>query len=303
MKWRKLGRVFDPTDAAAWMRTHAALPIPRHLDGDRFLVYCSGRDDQGRAQIGSVEIEVGESPRLIAVNPEPIVRFGELGTYDDRGILTSSLVENGDKLVLYTTGVNLGVTVPFYYAVGAAISLDGGVTWQKYTDGPILDRNTVDPILTASPYVLIENGTWRMWYMSGAKWTLEDGKPKHYYHLRYCESKDGLRWNRAGRIAIDFAVGEYAISRPNIVRDPGCYRMWFASRGDAYRLRYAESEDGFAWRREEGLAGIDVTLGEWDSDMLCYPYVFDHAGKRYMLYNGNAYGRTGFGLAILESAT
>jgi len=33
---------------------------------------------------------------------------------------------------------------------------------------------------------------------------------------------------------------------------------------------------------------------------ICYPYVFDHAGSRYMLYNGNGYGRTGFGIAILE---
>ncbi|MDH5276133.1 MAG: hypothetical protein OEW88_06890, partial [Gammaproteobacteria bacterium] len=31
-----------------------------------------------------------------------------------------------------------------------------------------------------------------------------------------------------------------------------------------------------------------------------YAFIFDHDGKRYMLYNGNGYGRTGFGLAVAE---
>ena len=44
---------------------------------------------------------------------------------------------------------------------------------------------------------------------------------------------------------------------------------------------------------------IDVSNDGWDSEMICYPYVFDHKGKRYMLYNGNDYGKKGFGLAIL----
>jgi hypothetical protein len=34
--------------------------------------------------------------------------------------------------------------------------------------------------------------------------------------------------------------------------------------------------------------------------MIEYPCVFDHDRRRYMLYNGNDYGRTGIGLAVLE---
>jgi hypothetical protein len=34
--------------------------------------------------------------------------------------------------------------------------------------------------------------------------------------------------------------------------------------------------------------------------MICYPFVFDHAGSRFMLYNGNGYGKTGFGIAVWE---
>jgi hypothetical protein len=35
--------------------------------------------------------------------------------------------------------------------------------------------------------------------------------------------------------------------------------------------------------------------------MIEYPFVFDHGGARYMLYNGNGYGRSGVGLAVLEA--
>ena len=51
-------------------------------------------------------------------------------------------------------------------------------------------------------------------------------------------------------------------------------------------------------KQEENLNNLSKT--GWDSEMICYPYVFDRKGERYMLYNGNGYGKTGFGLAVLE---
>jgi hypothetical protein len=35
----------------------------------------------------------------------------------------------------------------------------------------------------------------------------------------------------------------------------------------------------------------------WDSQMLCFPYVIETRSGRYLFYNGNDYGRTGFGVA------
>jgi hypothetical protein len=58
--------------------------------------------------------------------------------------------------------------------------------------------------------------------------------------------------------------------------------------------------DGDNWVRKDDESGIDVSAEGWDSQMICYPFVMDHKGERYMLYNGNGYGRTGFGVAILE---
>ena len=47
--------------------------------------------------------------------------------------------------------------------------------------------------------------------------------------------------------------------------------------------------------------GIDVSEEGWDSQMICYSFVFSHKENYYMLYNGNQNGKEGFGLTILKT--
>jgi hypothetical protein len=193
------------------------------------------------------------------------------------------------------------VTVPFYFYAGLAVSEDGGQTFHRHSPSPVLERDAVDPYLTASPCVLHDGGRWRMWYVSGTGWSMVDGEPAHRYHLKYAESEDGLTWARDGTVCIDYASeDEYAIARPCVVHDSDGYRMWFAARGERYRIGYAESDDGIEWRRDDTRAGIDLSEDGWDSEMACYPYVLRHREHEYMLYNGNGYGATGIGYAVRE---
>ena len=78
--------------------------------------------------------------------------------------------------------------------------------------------------------------------------------------------------------------------------------MWYSYRGQSYRLGYAESANGLNWQRKDGQVGIDVSDAGWDSEMIEYAHVFAHKGEQYMLYNGDGYGKTGVGLAILAGA-
>ncbi|MEO8382305.1 MAG: hypothetical protein ABI779_21775 [Acidobacteriota bacterium] len=193
----------------------------------------------------------------------------------------------------------LGRTVPFYLAVGLAISDDGGRTFVKHSMAPILDRNEVDPILTASPSVLVVDGLWRMWYVSAVRWEGGRDGSRHHYLIKYAQSRDGIRWDRDGRLAIPFRTpDEYAMGRPHVVRDAGLYRMWYCIRGDRYRLAYAESNDGLVWRRCD--AGFPARA-DWDAEMQAYPMVLRDGGRWLMFYNGNRYGATGFGCATAEA--
>ena len=76
--------------------------------------------------------------------------------------------------------------------------------------------------------------------------------------------------------------------------------MWYARRFAQYRLGYAWSPDGHNWIRRDHLVSFTGLWEEWESEARTYPCVFEHSGRVYMLYNGNGYGREGFGIAILD---
>jgi len=300
VQWKKLGRLFDPTGRAPWMATHAAGPCPQWISGDRHRIYCTGRDERGRGQVGYFEIDLNRPTDLLAFTPEPAIRLGPLGAFDDSGVVNACIVGHGGLEYHFYSGLTLGVPVPFTFFLGLAVSGDRGRTIEKVSRAPILPRDDVDPFLAGAASVLVENGVWRMWYTSGVRWAIEDDKPRHYYHIKYAESADGRSWRRDGRVCIDFEPGEYAIGKPCVVRDRDRYRMWYSHRGTTYRIGYAESADGLEWIRRDAEVGIDVSASGWDSEMIEYGWVFDHDGRRYMLYNGNGYGKTGIGLAVLE---
>jgi hypothetical protein len=231
---------------------------------------------------------------------EPVLMPGELGTFDDRGVTMSCLVEYEGARYLYYTGWMLGVTVPFYFAVGLAVS-DDGRTFRRASRAPLLDRSEIDPFLTASPFVLVEDGRWRMWYVSGTGWTSDVPRPRHRYHIKYAESADGLAWTRHRDACIDYAgPDEYAFGRPFVRRERGLYRMWYSYRGARYRIGYAESADGIRWERRDDHRGLEPSGAGWDSEMVEYPWIVDADGRLWMLYNGNDYGATGVGLAVWE---
>jgi hypothetical protein len=297
MEWVDRERFFEPAGQAPWIGTHAALPVIQPLV-ERQRLYFSSRDLRGRSHIGYVELSLDDPHRLKHVSPTAVLSPGALGAFDDAGVTSSCLVMNGDQLLLYYTGWTLGVTVPFYLHVGLAVSDDDGRTFHRVSTAPLLDRTDADPYLTASPWVLIEDGMYRMWYVSGSRWSSNSEGPRHYYHIKYAESQDGRRWHRRGVVCIDYqSPGEYAFGRPCVVRDGERYRMWYSYRGDRYRIGYAESRDGICWTRMDALNGLGPSETGWDSEMVTYPIVVTHRDRFSMLYNGNGYGRTGIGIA------
>ena len=160
------------------------------------------------------------------------------------------MIDHGHRTYCFYTGWTLGMSVPFYLNAGLACSDDGGLTFERVSPAPLLDRSAVDPYLTASPWVIVEDGTWRMWYVSGTEWTETSEGPRHRYHIKYAESRDGLRWERTGIVCLDYrSAEEFAFGRPCVLRDGDLYRMWYSYRGAAYRIGYAESADGIVWTR------------------------------------------------------
>jgi hypothetical protein len=281
-----------------WANSHAALPIVEHLEPDRIRIYFTGRDARSRGHIGTVELDLSGGEEDLAYADQPVLRPGGLGAFDDNGVTGSCLVQHNSTRYLYYSGWSLGRTVPFYFYAGCAVSEAGG-PFERVSAGPLLERNDIDPYLTASPWVLRESERWRMWYVSGLGWT-DGSDPRPSYHVKYAESNDGVSWTRAGHVCIDFEhPGEYAIGRPCVRRADDRYLMWYCFRGDAYRLGYAESDDGLTWTRKDDEIQLDGPPGGFDSEMQAYPIVEELRGRPHLLYNGDRYGATGIGWAVV----
>ncbi len=298
--WRSGGLVLSPP-SRPWARTHAALPAVLPDPAGGYELFYSPRDDRGRAHIARARLSVdGGRPVITELDEQPVLAPGPLGAFDESGVTMSCAVADGERTLLFYTGWTLGVTVPFYFYAGLAVREPGATRFERVSQAPVLERDRVDPYLTASPWVIRDEGRWRMWYVSGAGWRTVQGEPQHLYHIRYAESEDGVRWRREGRVCVDFADDdEYAMGRPCVVRDGDRYRMYFAARGERYQLAYAESDDGLRWRRHDASLRLPAAA-EWEREMRAYPVVLDDGEARFLLYNGNGYGRTGFGYVAGE---
>jgi hypothetical protein len=145
---------------------------------------------------------------------------------------------------------------------------------------------------------MIESGIWRMWYVSGFKWSEVSNFLYSYYDIKYAESTDGIFWRREGLVCVGHKPGERNIARPCIVKEDGLYRMWYSYMTDSgYRIGYAESLDGYSWTRYDEGVGIEPSITGWDSREVSYPWVFSEEGSKFMLYTGNDFSRGGLGLA------
>lgn len=300
MKWTKLGHVFVPDGRLQWARAYAANPVAERIDGDLYRIYFSTRDERNRSSVGFIEIDIKDPNKILHESEVPILSPGDLAMFDDSGASIGCIVPVGDKRYLYYMGWHLTVTVPWQNAIGLAVGEAPGGPFVRHSRFPIVELNDVDPYTISYPWVAAENGKFRMWYGSNIAWGAQKEDMRHL--IKYAEFEDGIQWTRRNSVAIDFGgPEEYAICKPCVRKNDDGYRMWFCARGKAYRIYYAESPDGVSWRRTAEPA-MDVSDSGWDSEMVEYPFVFDHNGEWYMLYAGNGYGKTGFGIAVLHQS-
>lgn len=296
MPWVKHGLAHTPSDAP-WARTHAANPVAL-VRGDRYRVYYASRDAEQRSHVGFAEYDASDPLHPVRTSDGPVLAPGPLGHFDDHGVYAMSLVETDGRLLMYYVGWNPGRPPLYYTSIGLAVSDDGGETFTRFSRAPVMGRDDVDPWMVSSPCVLLEDGRWRMWYLSGLGWYEEEGQLHSRYHIKYAESADGVRWNREGHVALDLLPGESNIARACVRRRADGYEAWYSVNGGrGYRIGFAESDDGLRWTRHDERAGIGPSASGWDSEAIAYPWVFEAGGRRLMLYNGNGFGRDGFGVA------
>lgn len=317
MKWKKLGKIFDPTQYKLANKCLQFAQSPQTLVFHDFVrIYFAAREpDNGKYLSHIAFVDMSKNLHdVIRVSDNTVIPLGGLGCFDEHGIFPINVVRQGDAIFGYTCGWNRRVAVSVDTAIGLAISNDDGLTFQRIGDGPVLSASLHEPCLVGDGFVKIIGDTFHMWYIFGTGWKKYDNDvpPDRNYKIGHAVSKDGIEWvkEEARQIINDRLGDDESQALPTVIEIAGRYHMFFCYRqsfdfrvtkGRGYRIGHAWSDDLCNWSRADDNPLLEGTPGEWDSDMQCYPHVFECDGKVYLLYNGNEFGRYGFGLAELET--
>jgi len=296
--WIKKGLLFKITEKKSWMKSHAALPFAEKINNSLFRIYFSTRDSKNRASTGFIELDLDNPAKIRKIAKKPLLRPGSIGTFDENGVMASCIVNYRNKKFLYYTGWTSTKSTPFSWSIGLAFSFDKGKTFVKFSEGPIISRNVYDPYFVGSPTVILDDNIWKMWYVSSSGWKKYQDRWIAPYFLKYAESKDGIDWKLSEKIALNLNPDEKGLGRATVIKENGKYKMWYSVAKNNYLIGYAESKDGKKWIRKDNLSGLKASKSGWDSKSVEYPYVFKKNGQKFMLYNGNNYGFTGFGYAV-----
>jgi hypothetical protein len=314
---KKLGKIFNPTEHKLANDCTEFAQSPQALVFDHFVrIYFSTRekDLSGKflSHIAFVDMDK-DFKKIIAISTNTVIPLGALGCFDEHGIFPISPMRHGDKIFAYTCGWSRRVSVPVETSIGLAISSDEGLTFDRLGNGPVMSSSLKEPFLVGDAFVRVYKNTFHMWYIYGTSWTKQQQEsPVRIYKIAHATSSDGINWNRDNkRIIQDRLDPDECQALPSVVFHHNRYHMFFCYRratdfrknkSRAYRIGYAYSDDLNYWIRDDDKPGLDFTTDAWDSEMQCYPHVFKCNDKIYLLYNGNEFGRFGFGIAEWDDA-
>lgn len=317
MRWTKLGKIFDPTEHHLPNGCIDFAQSPQTLVFPDFVrVYFSTRQrdaHNGKFLSHIAFADFDKSFRtVLRVSEKTVIPLGDLGSFDEHGIFPINVMKDNDRVVAYTCGWSRRVSVSVETSTGFAVSHDEGTTFTKLGKGPIMSSSLQEPFLVGDSFVLREEDGYHMWYIYGSRWIDNpQEEAARVYKIAYAHSANGLDWQRDGVAIISNRLNEDECQAlPTVLRIGNRYHMYFCYREAigfrkdptrGYRLGYAYSDDRCRWTRNDALGGIEPSSSGWDSDMMCYPHIFKCEDTIYLAYNGNEFGKYGFGIARLES--
>ena len=309
LKARKTGFVFKPEGVSPLWRSHAMAPAPIMLDDKTLRVYVGGWTDEKISRVFYADVDASDPTRVVAVSPKPVLDIGRDGCFDENGVFPAHAYRFADgRVYLYYTGFQLGHKIRHYNFGGLAVSHDGGHTFTRHSEAPVLDRADEGLFVRAGQSIeSADGGGFHVLYSAGSAWHPCGGALRPVYDVYYQKSPDGIALGKQGRkiVACDLSV-EHGLGRPQIIRLGAVFYAFYTRRiieDMRYFIGVASSPDGVNWQRIDSVFD-SIPFGEpgsFDAEMVYFPAVVQvSADQAFLFYSGNAFGRDGMGVIALE---
>lgn len=312
MKWIKKGHIFNSSGEFEWSKDYAQAPRPLILH-DRIRIFYSTRYFDCKtlpiSQASFIDVDRNNLANILYKHNEPSLSLGSKNSFSEYGIHSAMLIPQKECTYYFYQGWQRGNKYPYTTEVGLAKSYDNGLTFKKYGEAPIFGKSKLNPYYVNGVFIIQKNDKYIMFYSSGKEWLENNGKLESVYQIKTASSSDLINWDLNDEFIIKPKFENECQNTATVIYLNNKYHMWFCYRqaldfrnsDNGYRIGYAWSNDLETWNRDDSLAGIDISKDDsWDSQMICYPYVFEIDGKVIMLYCGNYFGKSGFGYAELD---
>jgi predicted GH43/DUF377 family glycosyl hydrolase len=213
----------------------------------------------------------------------PVFPSGPAGSWY-RHVFQPCVIYNADSL-RYEMWFGSGYYWDRPYQIGFATSIDG-IFWNVRTEGPVLTPSpgSWDSFTVEWPWVIRENGEYKMWYSGGPLLPGSTG---------YATSPDGIEWTKHPDPVFEAGTADweaYAVVACNISRDNGNFKMWYTgvSTDVLFCVGYATSTDGISWQRDTINNPVlePGDPGQWDNSVYA-PRILFIDDIYYMWYSGN----------------
>ena len=195
----------------------------------------------------------------------PILPLGALGTFDEFGTYPVSVIRDGDEVRAYYGGWTRCESVPFNVAIGMAISRDGGKTFARLGNGPVLAYSPDEPFVIGGPKIRRFDGLVAVGTSPGGSGKWRRPARAGLQDPAWRPRTTGSTWTKHGKDLIESAWRRTRLRRaPTSVLRDGRYHMFFCYRCSArlsrpgesgYRIGYAWSRRPVDWMRDDAKRG------------------------------------------------
>lgn len=295
--YKKLGRVFVANGEAPWMQNFAYVPTPWLRNKHTLRIFCSFMDASGRGRLGFVDVSPEDPLQILEVSKTPLLDLNSFGAWSKDGISPTCVFEKNGSLYMVVMCWRRYDDLPYRVTTALAVSHDHGASFSPASELPILPLTPEEPDLRSAAFIESNGDEFQMHYVVSNGWENLTHKKVPLTEIRKVHSSDLFRWPTRGEIEVRPGDQSIGLARPWVFENAGLRELWLGERSqdNRYRLAYAIADPSNEWGP---LQYPDLgPASEWDAEMQAAPAIIRVNRVNYLFYNGNGFGKTGFGVA------